>query len=48
LTRFERPSLLERANMVKGLHRMPAADCGDYEEIPEEKIINLRKYNKHK
>jgi len=22
--------------MVKGLHRMPVADCGDYEEIPVE------------
>ena len=34
LTKFARPSLHERANSVKSLHRMPVADCGDYGEIP--------------
>ena len=34
LTRFVCPSSLEQANIGKGLHRMLAAACGDYEEIP--------------
>ena len=36
LTRFVCPSLLEQANIGKGLYRMPVADCGDYEGIPGE------------
>ena len=34
LTRMS-PSLLERMSFRKDLHRMPVADCGDYEEIPK-------------
>jgi hypothetical protein len=30
---------------MKYLHRMPVADCGDYEEIPVEKAIPVEKYN---
>jgi len=48
LNMFVCPSSLEQANMSKGLNKVPAAACRDYEGIPllTKKSLDNTKYEK--